>query len=177
MRMIPRQSMQTIKKQAAKCITLSLAAVTLVTACSPPGPRAVLEGKRLLERGEYARAIEELRNATQLLPTNALAFSYLGLACQQAGQNAEAERAYLRALALDHDLTEVHYDLGCLWLGQSNKLEQAKAELTAFTLRRANSVDGWLKLGEVQLRSHELTAAEKSLSEALRLSPQSPEIL
>ncbi len=169
--------MQTIKNQAAKNLILLVAAGTLVTACGPPGPQAVIEGKRLLERGEYGRAIEELRTATQLLPTNALAFNYLGLACQEAGQSAEAERAYLRALALDHDLTEVHYDLGCLWLSQSNKVDQAKAELTAFTMRRANSAEGWLKLGEAQFRSRELSAAEKSFGEALRLNPQNPAAL
>jgi tetratricopeptide (TPR) repeat protein len=220
--MIPRQSMQTTKKQAAKslsddldigcgaqfcdpqpdraipgfrltlaCSTLRctlrfiappsvfslLLAVTILTGCSPPGPQAVLDGKKLLERGDYVQAIEELRTATQFLPTNALAFSYLGLAFHQAGQPAEAERAYLRALALDHDLTEVHYNLGCLLLSQSNKLDQAKAELTTYTLRRPNSSQGWLKLGETQLRSRELTAAEKSLNEALKLDPQDPEVL
>jgi len=156
-------------------IVATLMAILVLTGCGPPGPRAVLEGKRLLERGEYAQAIEELRNAVELMPTNALAFNYLGLAFHQAGQVPEAERAYLRALALNHDLTEVHYDLGCLWLNPANKPEQAKAELISYTLRRPNSPEGWLKLGEAQLRTHELAAAEKSFSEALRLDPQNPE--
>ena len=154
-----------------------LVATMLLTACAPPGPRAVLKGKRLLEQGECARAIEEFRTATQLLPTNALAFSYLGLALHQSGEHLEAERAYLRALALDHDLTEVHYDLGCLLLSQSNKLDQAKSELTAFTLRRPNSAEGWLKLAEAQLRSRELSSAEKSANDALRLDARNPEVL
>ena len=154
-----------------------LLAVGIFTGCSPPGPRAVLEGKKLLEQGDYVRAIEELRTGTQLLPTNAVAFSYLGLAFQQAGQSAEAERAYSRALALDHDLTEIRYNLGCLWLNQSNKLDQAKAELTTYTLRRPSSGLGWLRLGEAQLRTRELTAAERSLNEALKLEPQDPEVL
>jgi tetratricopeptide (TPR) repeat protein len=130
-----------------------------------------------LDRGEYAQAVEEFRAATQLLPTNALAFNYLGLAFHLSGQPAEAERAYLHALALNHDLAEIHYDLGCLWLGQSNKLEQAKSELTTYLLRQPNSADGWLKLGQAQLRLRELTASEKSLTEAFRLAPQDPETL
>ena len=193
--------MQTTKKQAAKNVEYRmevavgrppalargrransrflavLVALGILTACSPPGPRAVLEGKKLLDRGDYVRAIEELRTGTQLLPTNAVAFSYLGLAFQEAGQSAEAERAYVRALALNHDLTEIHYNLGCLWLSQSNKLDQAKAELTTYTLRRPNSGPGWLRLGEAQLRARELTAAEKSLNEALKFEPQDPEVL
>ncbi len=148
-----------------------------ITACTPPGPRAVLEGKRLLDRGDVTKAIEELQSATRLMPTNAIAFSYLGLALHQAGQPVEAERAYQRALSLDHDLTEVHYDLGCLWMDQSNKLEQAKSELTTYTLRRPNSAEGWLKLGQVQTHLRELTAADRSLEEALRLDPHNAEAL
>src|SRR5579859_7539669 len=160
--MIPRQSMQTIKKQTANppalrpdfpavalilCRVCALLVVAFsLTGCGPAGPRSLLDGKRLLERAEYPQAIEELRNAVQLMPTNALAFNYLGLAFHQSGQVPEAERAYLRALALNHDLTEVHYDLGCLWLSQPAKLEQAKSELTTYTLRRPNSPEGWLKL-------------------------------
>src|SRR5213078_3794935 len=128
----------------------------LLTACGPPGPRAVLEGKALLERGEYGQAIEAFQAATRLMPTNALAFNFLGLACHQAGLSADAERAYLRALTLNHDLTEVHYNLGCLWLLQSNRLDQARSELTTYTLRTPNDPEGWLKLGQVQFRSRDL---------------------
>ena len=94
----------------------------------------------------------------------------------QAGELAEAERAYQRALALNHDLSEVRFNLGCLWLAQ-NKLEAAKAEFTACTLRQPNAVEGFLKLGAVQLRTREPSAAEKSFNDALRLSPQNPEAL
>ncbi|HLH55783.1 MAG TPA: tetratricopeptide repeat protein [Verrucomicrobiae bacterium] len=162
----------------AQCLLfLQTLFVVLLLGCGPPGPRAVLEGKQALDRGDIPHAIEELRDATQLLPTNALAFSYLGLALQQAGQQAEAEAAYQRALALDHDLTEVHFNLGCLFLSESNKFDQAKSELINYTLRRPNSAEGWLRLGEAQLRSREITAAEKSFGEALRLSPQSAEAM
>ena len=117
--------------------------------------------------------------------TNAQAWNYLGLACHHAGEAAEAEKAYQRALALDHDLTEAHYNLGCLWLAQ-NKPDAARTELMAFTLRRANSAEGLLQLGAAQLRtaefeptvqarSRELSAAEKSFTDALRLNPKNAE--
>ena len=78
--------------------------LVLLAGCAPPGPRALLEGKRLLDQGKYPQAIEKLRAATSLLEgTNALAWHYLGLACQEAGNAAEAERAYLKALTLDQD--------------------------------------------------------------------------
>src|SRR4029077_17222885 len=112
-------------------------------------------GKALLEDGQFVQAIEKLRAATVLLGmTNAQAYNYLGLAYHQAGQAADAERAYQRALALNRDLAEARYNLGCLLL-EENKLEPAKAELTAYTLRRSNAPEGWLKLGTIQLRSSE----------------------
>ena len=158
-------------------LVAALGLAVFFTGCTPAGPRAVLEGKRLFERGEYAEAAEQFRAATRLMPTNALAFNYVGLALHHAGQPVEAERAYFRALALDKDLTEVHYDLGCLYLDQSNRLEQAKSELTAYTMRRPSNPEGWSKLGEAQLRNRELSAADHSLAEAVRLDPHNPEIL
>jgi tetratricopeptide (TPR) repeat protein len=170
--------MQTIKKQAGKSLRAYLGCLLLLAlaGCTPPGPRALLDGKKLIERGNYDEAVGKLRTATALLSTNALAYSYLGVACQHAGQFAEAETAYRRALSLNRDMTEVHYNLGCLFLEQ-NKLEQAKAELTAFALRRSNLAEGWIKLGTVQLRSREAVVAEKTFTDALRLDPANAEAL
>ena len=39
-----------------------------VAGCTPSGPRALLNGKKLLDAGDYAGAVEELRTATTLLP-------------------------------------------------------------------------------------------------------------
>ena len=151
--------------------------LALLAGCTPSGPRALLEGKRLLERGQYPQAIQKLRKATELLGgTNAVAWGCLGLAYQHDGQAAEAEWAYLRALEHNRDLSEVRFNLGCLRLEQ-NKLEAAKADFTACTLARPNASEAYLKLGSAQLRSREPGAAEKSFSEALRLNPRNPEAL
>lgn len=184
--MLTPQLMLTIKNRASKCIAFFAVVVALFTACGPPGARALFAGKRLLDQGKYVQAIAKLKTATTLLSTNALAYSYLGLACHQAGQSPQAESAYQQALALDPDLVEVRYNLGCLWLSE-NKLEPAKNTLTAFTLRRPGSAEGWLRLGTAQLRSAlvapaylragELAAAERSFNESLRLGLQSPEAL
>ncbi len=155
-------------------LTLTLAA--LVTGCSPSGPRALLKGKKLMERGDYPAAVAQFKTATSLLATNAQAWNYLGVACQYAGQPAEAAAAYQRGLALDRDLMEAHYNLGCLWLEQ-NKPDAAASEFVAYTLRRSKAPEGWLKLGLAQLRAHDLAASEKSFSTALYLSPDNPEAL
>jgi len=155
---------------------LCLALAIFISGCSPSGPHALLKGKKFLDRGDYAGAVAQLKIATSLLATNAQAWNYLGLAYHHAGQPADAVVAYQRALALDRDLVEAHYNLGCLWLEQ-NKPDAARTEFTAYTLRRSNAPEGWLKLGLAQLRVHELAAAEKSFSTALYLNPNNAEAL
>ncbi len=153
-----------------------ITAVIWTVGCTPPGPRALLDGKRLMEEGKYPEAIEKLKVATSLMATNAQAWNYLGLAFHHGGMPASAIDAYEKALKVNHDLVVAHYNLGCLLLEQ-NKLDAARNELTAFNLQQRNSPDGCLKLGAVQLRLRDLGAAEKSFGEALRLSPQNAEAL
>src|SRR5579872_6276971 len=179
--MLPPRIMVTMKKRCVRHIQLLLvaAAILLAEGCTPAGPRALLDGKRLLEEGKYEPAIERLKIATSLLATNAQAWNSLGLAYHHSGQPANATEAYQRALKLNHDLVIVHYNLGCLLLEENrrDRLEAARNELTAYTLHQGNSIQGWLKLGRVQLHLGESGAAEKSFNEALRLGPQNPEAL
>ena len=146
----------------------------MAAGCTPAGPRALLKGQKLLEEGKHADAAEKLQTATSLLRTNAQAWNYLGLAYHGLGQSSNAVHAYQQALALDRNLVETRYNLGCLYLEQ-NKLDAAKNELTTYTLRKPNSADGLLKLGTAQLRARESGNAQKSFSDALRVNPQSAE--
>src|SRR5882724_2308802 len=174
--MVPRALMLTIKNPGRKISIFPLLFALALSGCTPPGPRALLQGERLLDDGRYPEALQELKRAAALLNTNAVAWNYLGVAYHHVGDVTNAAQAYQQALKLNRDLVEAHFNLGCLWLEQ-NRLDNAKAELSAFTLRQGNSTTGWLKLGSAQLRSRELGAAEKSFHEALRCSPQNPEAL
>jgi tetratricopeptide (TPR) repeat protein len=153
-----------------------LALAAALAGCSPAGTHALLKGKQLLDQGDYSDAADELKEATEYMATNAEVWNYLGVAEQHSGQMEEAASAYQRALELDRDLTEAHYNLGCLWLEQ-NKLDDAISEFTAYTLRRANTPEGWLKLGLAQLRTRDVLPAEKSFSTALYLNPNNAEAL
>src|SRR5580704_5404144 len=145
--MLPRTRMLTTKnepegqKRAAVLFRLGfpvfLALAAALSGCSPAGTHALLKGKELLDQGDYADAADEFKEATEYMATNAEAWNYLGVADQHAGQFEEAANAYQRALELDQDLTEAHYNLGCLWLEQ-NKPDDAANEFTAYTLRRVN---------------------------------------
>ena len=166
---LPKTGPGVARTRGGWVVGVALALVCL-TGCLPPGPAALLEGKKLLEHGKPAAAIAPLSDATAILKTNALAWSYLGLAHQQVGQLNEAVAAYGLALRYNRDLTEVHYNLGCALL-DLGKADAAKAEFTAYTLRQTRDANGWLKLGQAQLRLHDVASAEKSFGESLRLSP------
>src|ERR1700690_3403136 len=176
--MLPPAPMLATKNLTRPGVTglLALVLVIFIVGCAPSGPRALLKGKKLLERGDYAGAVAQLKTATTLLATNAQSGNYLGVACQHAGETTNAVAAYQRALALNRDLMEAHYNLGCLWLEQ-NKPDAAGSEFTAYTLRRTKAPEGWLKLGLAQLRSEDVAAAEKSFSTVLYLNPNSAEAL
>src|SRR5260370_5095615 len=123
--------MQAIKNQFRKHVLFFLTALgaSFLWSCAPPGPRALLEGKHLLDKGQYAPAIEKLKLATSLLATNAQAWNYLGLAYHEAGHPANAVEAYQKARRWDHDLVIAHYNLGCLLRAQ-NRAEATQTRLT-----------------------------------------------
>jgi tetratricopeptide (TPR) repeat protein len=158
-----------------KCSGASLAGLALLTlalaGCSPNGPDALKRGLALLDQGDNAGAYDELKLATTLLRTNAVAWDCFGVAAQRAGQPVEAVNAYSRALELDRDLVEAHFNLGCLYLEQ-NQADSARTELAAYTMRRPNDPEGWRKLGAAQLRLGETIPAERSYSAVLSLKPR-----
>ena len=152
--------------------------VVLLGGCTPAGPRALLDGDRLIREGNYAEAIEKLQTATQLLPeqSQALAWNQLGLAHHRAGHPQPAIAAYQQALRRNHLLAAAHFNLGSLYLDQ-NDLAAAIPALNTYTLLDRNAFSGWLKLGTAQLRSRQLDAAEKSFQNALQLNATLPEAL
>ena len=164
------------KNRVGLSAVLLLTVVCFVTACGPPGPRALLQGRRLLEAGETDAAVKELKTAVSLLRTNAAAWNYLGLAYHRAGLSTNAIDAYSRAIKLDRDLLEARFNLGCLLLDE-NRPDAAKTELTAYTLRRGTEPEGWLKLGLAQMRVRDTASAEKSFREVLRLETNNVEAL
>ena len=151
-----------------------LALALLLSGCTPAGPRALLKGKKYLDRGDIAGAVAQFKKATTLLATNASAWNYYGVALQRAGQPDDAAAAYASALRFDRDLVEAHFNLGSLALEQ-NKPDLAKSEFTAYTLRRPNDAAGWLKLGSAQLKAGEIVPAERSFSSVLALKSNDAE--
>lgn len=164
--------MLTIKIRGSALRMLCWAVVCIATGagCGPPGPRALVQGERLVRQGKYHDAVEKLQRATQLLPKNALAWNHLGLAYHGNNQSLLAIRAYRQALALDNKMVAVRFNLGCVYLDQ-NELPLAIEQLTSYTYLQPNVTEGWMKLGTAQLRAGHLDLAEKNFKTALELQP------
>src|ERR1039458_6404722 len=60
-----------------------LALALLLSGCTPAGPRALLKGKKYLDRGDVTDAVAQFKKATTLLATNATAWNYYGVALRK----------------------------------------------------------------------------------------------
>lgn len=164
-----------IKRVRGSAISF-LTVILLLVGCAPPGVRAFREGNQLLDKGRFPEAIEQLKVASSFLPTNAVVWNALGVAYQRGGQPAQADVAYQRALALDRDLKEARYNLGCLMLEQK-QTEIARAHFTTLAIRGDPGPEVLAKLGTAHLRLRDLNSAEKAYTDSLQLSPKNLEAL
>ena len=173
--MLPTVTMLTNQKCVAVGRLLSLALLGLLAACTPPGPRALLTGERLINEGKFNDALAPLTEATLQLPRNAQAWNHLGLASHHAGRPNDALRAYRKALEVDVNLAAARFNLGCLLL-EINQPGPAANEFAAYTLAQPKALDGWLKRGRAELLARQFDAADKSYRAALLLNPKQPEV-
>src|SRR5436190_101109 len=99
--MLPPWLMLAMKKRVAlfSALILTVLGPVLFSGCADPGPRALLQGERLVRQTRYAQAIPKLEQAARLLPRDARAWNHLGLAYHGAGRGEDAAKAYRQALA------------------------------------------------------------------------------
>lgn len=173
--MLPTDTMLTNQKCVAVGRLLPLALLVVLAACTPPGPRALLDGERLLNEGKFNEAIAPLTEATVLLPRNAQTWNHLGLANHNAGRPNEALRAYHKALDVDVNLAPARFNLGCLLIDMKQPAPAA-TQFAAFTALQPKVGDGWLKRGRAEMLARQFDAAEKSFKSALALNPKQPEV-
>ena len=84
-------------------IALALVACAALAAgcASFRGARLYQSGSAALERGDAPGAIDDLERAAALVPQASEVQNHLGLAYARAGRDAEALRAFQRAVELD----------------------------------------------------------------------------
>ena len=159
--MLPTLPMLAKKIRVPCGLILFLLLAVFLTGCTPPGPRALLKGKKLLDRGDYAAAVEQLKTATALLPSNAPAWNYLGVALparRAAGGRGGGVSTRARARPRPGG-GALQSRLHSGWSRTSPT--RPVTEFTAYTLRRRNEPEGWLKLGSAQLHAQRFSGGGK----------------
>src|SRR5688572_5075454 len=128
--MLPANVMLTTRTSGAKGFRTGLTFVLafLFIGCQPPGPKALLDGERLIREGHYERALKRLNKAVELLPQNAQVWNHLGLAYHGLRRYPDAVQAYQQALKLDRNLASVHFNLGNLYF----ELNRTQEAITSF---------------------------------------------
>lgn len=153
---------------------LLLGVLLVASGCTPSGPKSLLQGEQLLKAGRAQEAVDKFLRATELLPNEARAWNFLGLAHQHAGNFGEALRAYDRALNLDRNLDVVHFNRGVLMLEQGNAIT-AVDELRVFTGLQPRRIEGWLRLGDALMDAGQLQPAGRAYAQALQIDPVNAE--
>lgn len=136
---------------------------------------ALRKGDDALAAGKVEVATPLLERAVRDLPDNAIAWSELGLAYHRSGNPDEARKAYLRALEFNRNLFDIHHNLGSLEY-EARRWADAERHLRVYLgiERNRTNVMAWRLLGESQLATQQLDAAERTLSIAAQLSPRDP---
>jgi len=84
-------------------------------------------GNLLAGEGKYDAAVKSYRQAIQMDPNNAEAYSLMGSALAQAGKYREAEEALRKAVALKPNFAEGYFHLGNFLKSQGKESEAQEA--------------------------------------------------
>lgn len=158
---------------------LFLTLAALFSACShPPEQRAArlaADGRRFYEKGDYARAILQYKNAIQALPTKPETHYQLGLALLADGDGNGAAAEFRKATELNPKYPEAQLMLAKMMLASRNRelifeAEKRMAQLVALTPQNEEAWNA-LALANWQLGKQE--EAERRFRDALEKFPGS----
>lgn len=96
----------------------------------------------------------------------------LGNACLALGKPAAARSAYEKALELDGNYQDAHYNLALLL--KEDDAKQAEFHLQRATLGPVPMPDAWAELAHIQETGNRLDEASHSVASGLALAPQHP---
>jgi Tfp pilus assembly protein PilF len=124
---------------------------------------------------DLAGALSELSKAEKIDPENTEVLTFLGLTYYQRGDYDLATEYYLRVLALDQSRTEIHNNLGLIYMNQKN-FAAAKREFET-CLADKTYPKPYLpnyNLGLLEEAQGKIEEAEKIYQNLLIISPQYP---
>ena len=124
--------------------------------------------------GDNAAALEPMRRAAQLSPTDAEAHNNLGIVLAALGRPAEAEAGYRHALSLDPRSAQAYGNLGAALQAQG-RLTEAEASYRRAIELKPDYARAHGNLGAVLQERQRFADAEASFRKALRLQPKNAE--
>src|ERR1035437_3823660 len=151
---------------------LFLALTVMLAGCTPAGPKALLKGKKYLDRGDFADAVAQFKTATTLLATNANAWNYYGVAVQRAAEAGRGARAQTDAVTLNRARAEAYNGLGLARI-QRGKPQEAAKFFNAAIQASPNFAPAILNLATVnQQYLHDNKTALENYTAYLALTPR-----
>lgn len=96
----------------------------------------VTKGRRYVDRGDYASALDAFKRATATDPSNSFAWANLGAAAAMLGRSTESLDAYDHALSIDPENWLAHYNFGCQLLRLGKREEAFVHIVRGVTLAR-----------------------------------------
>lgn len=141
-----------------------------IAAGGPPHLRAEL-GAALLEAGDVAGAVRELRSVVKQQGSNAEARGNLALALERSGDAEGALAEYERALKLAPGLATAASNRAVL-LARRGRREEARRAFESIVQADPASAAGWSNLGAFLRDSGDWPAARAALERALAIDPK-----
>lgn len=129
----------------------------------------------LLNKGDYAGAIQQLSAAQRLNPDDAFTCNALGLAYYGEGLKTEAEKSYKQAVASKKDYSDAYNNLGVLYLSESKWDDAIKAFHASLTNPLYMSPQiAWVNIGWAYYQKSKLDEAQKAYKSAMDIAPDMP---
>ena len=139
---------------------------------APSNSDDVKKGIAALKAGDVNGAKAAFEVAVQKNPKQADGFHYLGLVNDQAGNKADAEKNYRKALELQPDLEESAINLAAL-LVEGGKLDEAASLMKKAIAKNPKSAALQINLGMALSGKNDVDGANKAFEEAIKLEPNS----
>ncbi len=124
-------------------------------------------------RGNYELALTEIDRALEIDET-AEYFNLKGLILAELGKYEDSKAAYLRAIELEPEFSELHNNLGLLYLRMKN-VNEAVLSFEESVKKNVNNAMAYVNLGNALIELEKFEEALKAYNKALQIDPSNQE--
>ena len=136
-----------------------------------PAAELFVAAFRQHQAGALREAEQTYKRVLELDPAHVDALHFLGVLALQAGRNDIAVELIGRAISLNGEIPETHYNIG-IALGALGRFDEAAEHNRKAIGLKPNYAEAYLNLGNALKAKHELYEAKSNYQKALALMPQ-----